>query len=154
MYSFSITEQLVVFIESVGFGVLLGASYSIVDLAVSIFTVGRKKTVICDSIFSGLCAVALFCFILAYNLGKFRLYMSVGILVGVVVYFVSFGSYAQKLCSFILGGVHRFMSFVFTPLKRFFSWIRRRAERTFKNLKQKKAKKSAKPIANKNESVV
>lgn len=138
MYSFSITDQLVVFVESVGFGVLLGVAYSVVDIAVSVVAEGRKKTVACDVIFCPLCAVALFSFILAYNLGKLRFYMVLGILLGLAVYFVAFGSYAQRLCEIVTGLVRRAFRFIFKPLKALFLKLRSRSERTAKKRKQRR----------------
>ncbi len=156
MYSFSITDQLVVFIESVGFGVLLGVTYSVVDVAASVFFEGRRKIIACDIAFCPLCAVALFSFILAYNLGKLRFYMVLGILLGLAVYFVAFGSYAQSACEFITRLVHRAFALSVRPFKRMFLKLRSKLARTEKKEKNKKKKfkNLRKSIANENESVV
>ncbi len=163
MYSFSITEQLVVFIESVGFGVLLAISYGIIDIITSLFTVGKKKTVICDIVFCLVCAVSLFGFILAYNLGKIRLYMILGISLGLIAYFTAFGAYVQRIGEIIIGFVHKVFRLILSPVRRLTAWLTNTLKRTANKIKdkhnrpkneKKKIKKLHKAIAKEKESVV
>lgn len=155
MYSFSITEQLVVFIESIGFGVLLAVGYGAVDVAVSVFLADRKKRVACDIIFSLLCAVSLFSFMLAYNLGKLRLYMVLGIVIGLTAYLVAFGAYAAKACEKVTSGIRHFFFGTFSVIKRAGVSMMDKLKRTQKKpKKEKKTKKMRKTLAKEKESVV
>lgn len=144
MYSFSITEQLVVFIESIGFGVLIAISYGVVNIVVGLFLSGRSKTVVSDILFSLICAFAVFSFILAFNLGKLRFYMVPGAVIGLVAYTVAFGSYAKQICEGATGCVHRLLSAMFKPVKKL----------TKRSRKKKKDKKMRKALAKEKESVV
>lgn len=145
MYSFSITEQLVIFIESIGFGVLIAISYGIVNIIVSLFLSGRRKTVVSDILFSLICAFAVFSFILAFNLGKLRFYMVIGTVTGLVAYTAAFGSYAKQICEGATGCVHKLFSAMFKPVK---NLIKRKPK------KEKKPKKMRKALAKEKESVV
>ncbi len=155
MYSFSITNQLIVFIESIGFGVLLSMSYSVVDIIVSIFTIGKKKTAICDVIFCLVCAVSLFVFILAYNLGKLRFYIILGIVLGAVAYFTSFGYYTRHICESAVTVIRKSIMLILTPLKRLAASLKNRFITTVKNARKKhdKPKKEKKKIKNLNKAI-
>lgn len=168
MFSFSATEQVVTFLRSIGFGVLLSAAYSLTDVAVSLFFSGKAKVKICDVIATVFGAVAFFCFVLAYNLGKFRFYTVFGAGLGLASGFCSFSSYVISFGERLTNALRRGTSAFFRPIigsvkrmkTRFTCTVDRRKEKNRfkkenrKKKPKKKSKKSRKSIAKGNNDVV
>lgn len=168
MFSFSVTEQVITFCRSIGFGVLLCVFYSLTDVAVSLFFKGKRKTQICDVIAAIFGAVAFFCFSLAYNLGKFRFYTFFGAALGFTAGFTSFSFYIISYGEKLTGALKSALSSLFRPLTRsaqklkthFACIVGKRKERrrekneNRKKKPKKKMKKSPESIAKGNNDVV
>lgn len=123
MFSFSITQQLIVFLQSFGFGFLIGIVYSLSDFLFGLILPEKIKNIVSDVIFCIAFALLLFCFVLAYNLGKLRLYLILGVFLGVVIYAVTMGDIISRV--FTLGEriVLRLRNILFSPFRRIVSFL-------------------------------
>lgn len=144
MYSFCVTDQLLMFVRSVAFGILLGTVRSIVFFVCGIFIQRTgMRCMVTDIVFSPILALSAFCFVLAFDLGRLRFYAALGVLFGVFCFVNTFG----KTLGFVFDKAAALLSSVvrgiFRPLKAFFEKIRKKFN-----------KKSPEYIANKNKNVV
>ena len=97
MFSFSITKQLIVFLQSFGFGFLIGLVHLVTDFICSLLLPKKAQTVVSDVLFCIVFSIATYCFVLAYNLGKLRLYVILGILFGVILFSLTLGDVVSGL---------------------------------------------------------
>ena len=144
MYSVPHSEQLSIFLSSLGVGFILGVLYDIlrgIRLSVS---KSKVLVVVFDLIYFLLLAFITFIFILAANKGEIRFYIILGEIIGLVFYYVSFGIAAIKITDKIIGLLRRFYSFSFRVLSAPF----RLMERLFLSLKEKIKKKFRKTSKN------
>lgn len=150
MYSFSITQQLIVFLQSFGFGFIIGIVHGLIDFIFGLFFSPKTKSIIADTVFCIIFALMLFCFVLAYNLGKLRLYLILGLCFGVVTYSLSLGDLVSKFFQVLTNSISRVVSIVFLPARKLLSVIHS-INRKFRHFLEKKLGKS---IAKENESGV
>lgn len=144
MYSVPHSEQLSIFLSSLGVGFILGVLYDIlrgIRLSVS---KSKVLVVVFDLIYFLLLAFITFIFILAANKGEIRFYIILGEIIGLVFYYVSFGIAAIKITDKIIGLLRRFYSFSFRVLSAPF----RLMKRFFLSLKEKIKKKIRKTSKN------
>ncbi len=144
MYSVPHSEQLSIFLSSLGVGFILGVIYDIlrgIRLSVS---KSKVLVVVFDLIYFLLLAFVTFIFILAANKGEIRFYIIMGEIIGLVFYYVSFGIAAIKITDKIIGLLRRFYSFSFRVLSAPF----RLMKRLFLNLKEKIKEKFRKTSKN------
>lgn len=139
MFSFSITKQLIVFLQSVGFGFLIGIIHLITDFLCSFLISNKAKTIVSDILFCIMFSVATYCFVLAYNLGKLRLYVALGILFGVILFSLTLGDVLAVMFSWVEVLVFK---------------LRNRIVALLKKIKKFFKTKLNKPIAKENKSVV
>ncbi len=144
MYSVPHSEQLSIFLSSLGVGFILGVLYDILrGLRLSV-SKSKVLVVVFDLIYFLLLAFITFIFILAANKGEIRFYIILGEIIGLVFYYVSFGIAAIKITDKIIGLLRRFYSFSFKVLSAPF----RLMKRLFLNLKEKIKKKFRKTSKN------
>ena len=100
-YTQPLSDQVLIFISSIGPGVLIGILY---DVIFSFFrTFGKKKalTIIADLLFSLSASLLSFFYMIVYNSGTVRLNIVIAQLIGAVAFHYSLGKYAEKITSFI-----------------------------------------------------
>ena len=146
MYSFSITEQFIVFLESFGFGFAEGLFYSAVNFIVGLFVFTKKKIIITDIVFSVMNCFLLFCFILAFNMGRVRFHLILGILLGVLVYFFSLHAVLSRISDKFSAAMKRVFTLIFLPMKKVIGLINK--------IFHKISSKLRKPIAKNEEDIV
>lgn len=148
MYSFSVTRQLIVFIQSFSMGMILSAVHSAVFFLTGLFSADQKKRyIISDIIFSILLAFLSFCFVLSFNLGLVRFYLILGVFFGVLIYELSFGQTVLFIFEKSLSLLRRIFRAGLSPFIKFFRKI-------FEKISKKMHKKSSQHIAKKKENVV
>lgn len=150
MYSFSITEQLVVFLQAFGLGFIVGLIQNVFDLIFGLFIRGKPKKILSDIFFCLTFSFALFCFILAYNLGKLRLYLLIGLCFGVAIYVLSVGEIIAGLFKILEKYINKVIAVVVYPFKIIIKGIKNIAVKNC-HFSMKKLNKS---IAKEKESVV
>lgn len=139
MYSVPHSEQLSIFLSSLGVGFILGVLYDVLRGIRLSFSKSKVLVVIFDLIYFILLAFITFIFILAVNKGEIRFYIILGEIIGLLFYYVSFGIAAIKITDKIIGLLRRFYSFAFKVLsapfrlmKRLFLKLSEKIKRIFK----------------------
>ena len=147
MYSVPHSEQLSIFLSSLGVGFILGVLY---DFLRGIrLSISKKKflVVVFDLLYSLLLAFITFIFILAVNKGEIRFYIISGEIIGLFFYYVSFGIAAIKITDKIVGILRRFYAFVFKVISLPFRLVKRLFSKLVGEIRlfsQKTSKKSEK----------
>ncbi len=150
MYSVGQSEQLSIFLSSLGLGFLLGILYDIFRAIRLSFTNSKIAVVIFDLLYFFCFGLFSFLFILALNKGEVRSYIIAGEIIGAFFYYISFGIAAIKFTDFLVTVFKRFYRFLFriisTPfrlIKRFFSHLSGKLQTLFKKT-EKNSKKMRK----------
>lgn len=112
MYSVPQSEQLSIFIASLGLGFLLGILYDVLRAIRLSFTSSKIAVVIFDLLYFFLFGLFTFLFILALNKGEIRSYIIAGELIGAIFYYISFGIAAIKFTDRVVKLLKQFYSFV------------------------------------------
>ncbi len=95
-YSEPLINQVYRFFLAVGFGVLMGVFYEIINVLKTLPFCGRKTAIAFDFIFSVIYTVLSFFFMLVYNEGEARANLVAAQLIGIYVFHITFG---KKLTS-------------------------------------------------------
>jgi len=153
MYSFEQSEQLNLFLLSLGAGVVMGVVYDILR-TISV-TISKDKAIIFifDILYFLIFSLATFLFFLAVNKGEFRSYMIFGEILGFLFYYISFGIAAKSFTDAFVKVIHKIFSFLFkiilAPFKaifRVFSQIKAKISKIFKKLSKKYEKNRKKHL--------
>lgn len=148
MYSFNVTDQLIVFIYSVSFGILSCAAYSLLNFLFGLIFIHKSiHRYVTDSFFSVLLMISSFCFVLTENLGKVRIYMIIGVAFGVIIYRLTIGSTVNFLTEKLICIFRKIVKTIIRP----FIWLYTKYR---EKISKKTHKKSSECIANKNKNVV
>lgn len=113
MYSFEQSEQLKLFLLSLGAGFVLGILYDILRTVRLTFTKSKKVIFIFDILYFFLFGLGTFIFFLATNKGEFRSYMIFGEILGWIFYYLSFGLAAKSFTDAFVNAIHTVFKFVF-----------------------------------------
>lgn len=147
MYNVYQSEQLIIFLASLGVGFILGILYDFLRALRLSLTQGKWGVIIFDLLYFFLVAFGSYLFILASNKGEVRSYIILGELLGAVFYYFSLGLALMKLTDKFVLLFKRFCSFVFRAFLLPFHLLKRVAFKVFGKIKeffQKNKKKSAK----------
>lgn len=152
MYSFEQSEQLKLFLLSLGAGFILGIVYDILRTIRLTFTKGKALIFIFDILYFVIFALVTFLFFLATNKGEFRSYMIFGEILGWIFYYLSFGIAAKSFTDAFVSVVHKFFSLIYkiisAPFRLIFkvtSKIKSKFSQFFKKV-QKKTQKNRKKL--------
>ncbi len=152
MYSFQQSEQLKLFLLSLGAGFFLGIIYDILRTVRLSFTRSKAAIFIFDILYFLIFGLFTFLFILAVNKGEIRFYLLFGEALGAVIYYFSFGIAAIKISDKIVKGVRTFFRVLFKVISAPFRFIFRIIKKIFSKVsavfrkKQKKCKKNCKKL--------
>lgn len=126
-YIQGLSVQTEIFLLSLGFGFLLGILYDVFRTLRLIISSSSWFTVFADIVYFMLCAFLVFCFNLAVDSGRIRLYVLLGDLLGWMIYYFSLGEISIRLSNRIISSVKRCFRAVLTPIIR----LKNRFERKF-----------------------
>ncbi len=151
MYTVGQSEQVLIFLASMGVGFLLGILYDFLRALRLSFTRGKWSVIIFDLIYFFSVAFLSYIFILAANKGEVRSYIIIGELIGAVFYYFSFGIAIIKLTDRFVTLLKRFYGFVYKVISFPFRLMKRLFRRVFRKLKTifKKSEKKSKKIQKK-----
>ena len=113
MYSVSQSEQLTIFVASLGLGFLLGIMYDIFRTIRLSLTNSKIAVVVSDLLYFFFFGLFTFLFILALNKGEIRFYIIAGEIIGALFYYISFGIAAIKFTDLCVRGLKRVYKFIF-----------------------------------------
>lgn len=114
-YAEPLSNQILIFIRSIGPGVIIGILY---DVIFSFFrTISNKRCVIitADIIFSVSATLISFFYMVIYNSGTVRLNMIIAQIVGAVAFHMTMGRYVAEMTTFISKIIGKTVAFIFTP---------------------------------------
>ena len=123
MYSFEQSEQLRLFLLSLGAGFFLGIIYDILRTIRLTLTKSKKVIFIFDVLYFILFGLGTFIFFLATNKGEFRSYMILGEIIGWIFYYLSFGLAAKSFTDAFVKAIHTVFKFVFKIISAPFLFI-------------------------------
>lgn len=147
MYSVPQSEQLTIFISSLGFGFLLGILYDIFRALRLSITKAKGAVILFDIIYFLIFGFATFLFILALNKGEVRFYIIIGELIGALFYYFSLGIAVIKITDRFIILLRKFYSLVFNIISAPFRLIKRAIHKIstkFSDIFKKTEKKSSK----------
>jgi len=113
MYSFEQSQQLNLFLLSLGAGFILGIVYDILRTIRLTFFKGKVAIFIFDILYFLIFSFLTFLFFLAVNKGEFRAYMILGEILGFVFYYLSFGIVAKSFTDKFVLIFHKVLKTVF-----------------------------------------
>ena len=119
-YAEPLSNQILIFIRSIGPGVIIGILY---DVIFSFFrTISNKRCVIvtADIIFSVSATLISFFYMVIYNSGTVRLNMIIAQIVGAVTFHMTMGRYVAEMTTFISKIIGKTVAFIFTPFIRLY----------------------------------
>ena len=106
----AIAAQTRLFLMSFGFGFLLGVVYDLFRIARLTVTRGKAAVFVMDVLYFFL---AVFIFMLAFNSGEIRFYLLLGIVLGFLIYYFTFGAFVLKWSNRIICALRRLLRFLF-----------------------------------------
>ncbi len=125
-YIQGLARQTEIFFYSLGFGFLLGIVYDVFRTLRLIISKSKVFVFFMDLLYFSFCAFATFCFIMAIDSGKVRIYVASGEILGWLIYYFSFGAVALKVSNAVIGFIRKIFLRIWTPIKRSFGKIFRK----------------------------
>lgn len=116
MYTVPQSEQLSIFIASLGFGFLLGVLYDITRAIRLTFTKSKWAIVVFDIIYFLVFAFLTMLFILALNKGEVRSYIIAGQVIGWLFYYFSFGIAVIKFTDYSVAFIKKVFNRIYKLL--------------------------------------
>ncbi len=107
-----VARQTVMFIEACAFGFVLGLCFEPLRILRLMIKMGAVAIFFQDILYCVFCAVCMFLFFLTVNEGELRIFLLAGIVIGVVVYFLTLGSIIAKASKAIATLIRRFLRFL------------------------------------------
>lgn len=134
MYNVEQSQQMLIFLASLGVGFLLGVLYDFLRALRLSFTRGKWSVIIFDLLYFFMVAFLSYIFILASNKGEVRSYIIIGELLGAVFYYFSLGIAVIKLTDRFVSLLRRFYKYVFNIISFPFRLLKRLFQKVFGKL--------------------
>jgi spore cortex biosynthesis protein YabQ len=125
MYSVPQSEQLSIFVASLGLGFLLGVLYDVVRAIRLSLPYSKIATVIFDLLYCFLFGTITFLFILALNKGEVRFYIIAGEIIGALFYYISFGIAVIKIRDHVTAFLKKVYKLIFSIIRAPFRLLKR-----------------------------
>lgn len=136
-----VAHQTVLFLQACLLGFLLGLFYEIFRILRLMIKTGAVAVFVQDILYWSVSALISFLFILAVNSGQLRIFLLLGIVIGMIVYFFTLGALIMKASKAIIAFIYRVMRFIYgklvTPVQRFMGFTRKKADRFAKKVQSK-----------------
>lgn len=101
-YIQGITAQTEIFLYALGFGFLLGVLYDVFRTVRMIISNSKGFVLFMDLLYFAVCTFFSFCFVLAVDSGRIRIYAAAGGILGWFIYYFSFGAIAMRVSSAVV----------------------------------------------------
>lgn len=109
-YIQGIAAQTEIFLYAFGFGFLLGILYDVFRTIRMIISNSKGFVLLMDLLYFAVCTFLTFCFVLAVDSGRIRIYAAAGWMLGWFVYYFSFGAIAMRISSAVVSLIKRLVS--------------------------------------------
>lgn len=112
MYLAGVSQQLRLFMLSLGLGFLLGIAYDLFRTLrlILLRNPGKYTLFVQDIIYVVLCAIVSFLFLLSENYGEIRAYVPAGEIIGFFVYYFTIGVLTMRVGDSVANAVHKFLN--------------------------------------------
>lgn len=100
-------EEILLFLRACLLGAILAACYDVLRVFRLAVKCGTLVVFLQDILYFVLAALATFCFLLAWNDGRVRVYLLSGELVGAVAYFFTVSRLVMKFFGMVIRGIKR-----------------------------------------------
>ncbi len=137
-YSEPLSNQILVFIRGVGFGVLLGLLYECFCVLRVFLSDKKWAYVVCDVLFGLTGTVMSFFFMVLYNDGRVRLNLMAAQLLGGIAFHIAAGRYLIKPLIFLGENIRKAIYFALFPFRFVLSKIKEIVSKTVKKHKNNK----------------
>ena len=146
IYSEPLSNQISLFLDSVGMGFLLCGLYIAVKVLFRIFGKGRITVMLSDGIFCILAAFVSFFYMIIENSGTVRFNLAVGQLIGGLLLYFTLGRILLKLLYLISDGVNGILRGITYPLRLIVNTLIFLPSRLFKSCRAAKREKDRKNV--------
>ncbi len=116
-YIQGLADQTEIFLYALGFGFLLGVLYDVFRTLRMIISESKGFVFFMDVLYFAVCTFLIFCFILVVDSGRIRVYVALGIILGWIVYYFSFGAIAMRVSNAVTGLLKKAFSALFKPFE-------------------------------------
>lgn len=152
-YAQPLSNQVIVFICGVGFGVLLGLTYEVFTVLRMLLSDKKWAYILCDGIFSVFATIMSFFFMVLFNSGIVRFNLIAAQLLGGVCFHLTIGKYLIKPLLFLAKKLRKLLYMLCFPIRLLISKARKiKPNLHFKRLNraknEKKPKKERKKFKN------
>jgi len=132
----SVSEQAIVFLNSLCFGVALGVIYDLFRIIRVAFPMGKIIVFIEDLLFLISAGLFSFIFILTVNSGRIRIFLLIAAAIGFILYYFTIGKLILKSAQSIIKIIKFILSKILSPFAKICSIIQRKIKKIFKKLKR------------------
>ncbi len=133
MYLPSSAQQTYAFLLCIGFGFLLGIFYHFTQFFIKVILPFKKGIIVGDILYCIVCGFSLYCFLLCINNGEVRLFTLLGLFLGFIIYYFTFGTVVAKFFNTFAKMLFKILS----PFKHFVNKIVKKIKKTLKKSKNK-----------------
>lgn len=124
----SLQSQILIFVYSLLFGIILGVIFDLFRVADIILNVSIKRIFFEDILYFAIIGVLSFLFMIVVNKGEFRIFIIFGELIGFCLYHFTLGriviNFFDKVIKFSKKKISKFKGKFLPPIKRIFSKIK------------------------------
>ena len=114
-YAEPLSNQVLIFIRSVGPGVIIGFIYDVIFTFFRTFSQKRPVIIAADLLFSILATLISFFYMVIYNSGTVRVNIIIAEIIGAVAFHMTMGKYISVPIAFIARLVGKILNFIFYP---------------------------------------
>ena len=123
-YAEPLSNQVLMFIRSIGPGVLIGFIYDVIFTFFRTFSHKRTVIIAADLTFSIIATLISFFYMVIFNSGTVRLNIIIAEIIGAVAFHMTMGQYMAKPISFIAKIMGKIVGFIFYPIRFLYGKIR------------------------------
>lgn len=115
-YTEPLSNQVLMFISSIGPGVIIGLLYDVIFSFFSKLGKNTATTIVGDVVFSLIATMISFFYMVVYNNGTVRLNIIVAQIIGAVAFHITMGKYVAKIVGFAAMLMGKVIAIVSSPL--------------------------------------
>ena len=137
-YTEPLSNQVLMFISSIGPGVIIGLLYDVIFSFFSKLGKNTATTIVGDVLFSLIATMISFFYMVVYNNGTVRLNIIVAQIIGAVAFHITMGKYVAKIVGFAAMLIGKVITIVSSPLTFVLRKIRQVSSNIIKKLTLKR----------------
>ena len=148
-YAEPLSNQVLMFIRSIGPGVLIGFIYDVIFTFFRTFSNKRPVIIAADLIFSIIATLISFFYMIIYNSGIVRLNIIIAEILGAVAFHYTMGQYMAKPASLVAKFIGKIAEFIFYPVSFLYGKIKQSVSKLDLKKPQKGSTKKKVPLKEK-----